>query len=79
MWSALMQFIYGVKAGRPTPYLSWSRVDDTHAGSRGVVDPLPFLAVGMPDVVQVLLLELVFGHAAFGKLCSPESYGRVKR
>lgn len=33
----------------------------------------------MPDVVEVLLLELVFGHAAFGKLCSPESYGRVKR
>ena len=57
---------------------SWGRVDDAHAGRRCVVDPFPFLAVGMPDVVYVLLLELVVRHTAFAKLCSPERQGRIQ-
>ena len=60
-------------------YRSWGRVDDAHAGRWGVVHSLPFLAKGVPDVVQVLLLELVLRHAAFGKLCPPESQGRIQR
>ena len=67
-------------ANRTKLYLSYrSRggVDDAHAGRWCIVDSLSFLAIGVPDVVHMLLLELVVSHAAFGKLCPPESQGRI--
>lgn len=67
------------RRGYTESYRPRCRVDDAHTGRWCVVDPLPFLSVGVPDVVHVLLLELVIRHAALGKLCPPEGQGRIQR
>ena len=59
-------------------YLAWVGIDDAHARRWSVVDSLALLAVGVPDAVHMLLLELVIWHAALGKLCPPERQGRVQ-